>query len=56
MGLAIYIEDMFETGHDEANRATVKRRTPDDMRIVGLAMRDQKKIVDKITKGARLHP
>lgn len=55
VGLAIYIEDMFETRHDEANRATVKRRTPDDMRIVGLAMRDQKKIVDKITKGARLH-
>ena len=53
--LALYIEDMFETGHDEANRATVKRRMPDDMRIVGLAMRDQKKIVDKITKGARLH-
>jgi len=53
--LSLYIEDMFKTGHDEANRATVKARTPDAMTVVGLAMRDDKKTVDKITKGARMH-
>ena len=53
--LSLYIEDMFATGHDEANRAAVKARTPDDMHIVGLALHDEKKIVDKITKGARMH-
>lgn len=54
--LSLYIEDMFATGHDEANRAAVKARSPADMRIAGLALHDDKKIVDKITKGARMHP
>lgn len=54
--LSLYIEDMFKTGHDEANRAAVKRYRPDEMTVVGLALRDDKKIVDKITKGARMHP
>ena len=43
------------TGHDEANRATVKQYKPDAMNVVGLALRDDKKLVDKITKGARMH-
>jgi hypothetical protein len=53
--LSLYIEDMFATGHDAANRATVKRYTPDAMPVVGLALREERKIVDKITKGARMH-
>jgi hypothetical protein len=53
---SLYIEDMFSTGHDEANRATVKARRPEEMRIVGIAVRDEKKVVDKVTKGARMHP
>jgi hypothetical protein len=53
--LSLYIEDMFSTGHDAANRATVKQYAPDAMNVVGLALRDEKKIVDKITKGARMH-
>jgi hypothetical protein len=54
--LSLYIEDMFATGHDAANRATVKQYAPDAMNVVGLALREDKKIVDKITKGARMHP
>jgi hypothetical protein len=53
--LSLYIEDMFKTGHDQANRETVKARVPADMNVVGLALREDKKIVDKITKGARMH-
>lgn len=53
--LSIYIEDMFATGHDAANRAAVKRYVPEDMDIVGLALREDRKTVDKITKGARMH-
>ncbi len=53
--LSLYIEEMFETGHDEANRATVKARRPEEMSIVGLALREERRIVDKITKGARMH-
>jgi hypothetical protein len=54
--LSLYIEDMFTTGHDAANRAAVKRYAPEAMNVVGLALRDDRKIVDKITKGARMHP
>ncbi len=54
--MAIYIEDMFATGHDAANRAAVKQHQTTDLNLVGLALRDDKKIVDKITKGAKMHP
>lgn len=53
--LSLYIEDMFRTGHDEANRQTVKVCTPQTMNVVGLALREDRKAVDKITKGAKMH-
>ena len=54
--LSLYIEDMFATGNDADNRATVRQYAPAGMNIVGLALREDRKIVDKITKGARMHP
>ena len=53
--LSLYIEEMFATGHDAANRATVKACLPEEMSIVGLALRDERRIVDRITKGAKMH-
>lgn len=53
--LSLYIEDMLTTGHDAANRAAVRRHRPDEMSVVGLALRDDRKTVDRITKGARMH-
>jgi hypothetical protein len=53
--VSLYIEDMFRTGHDAANRAAVKQYAPPDMNVVGVALRDEKKVVDKITRGAALH-
>jgi len=52
---SIFIEEMFATGHDAANREVFAQFTPDDARVVGIAMRADRKIVDKITKGARMH-
>jgi hypothetical protein len=46
---------MFATGHDAANRAAVKQHLPETLNVVGLALREDKKLVDKITKGARMH-
>ena len=46
---------MFETGNDEDNRDTVKNYPSEDLPLVGLALREDKKIVDKVTKGAKLH-
>lgn len=54
--LSLYIEEMFSTGHDAANRAAVKQFKPDALNVVGRALREDKKLVDKITKGARMHP
>ncbi len=53
---ALYIEEMFATGHDAANRAVFAQHGPDTAKVVGLALRADKKLVDKITKGARMHP
>lgn len=52
---AIYIEDMFSTGHDAANRASVLHYQSDTLPLVGMAIRADKKVVDKIFKGAKIH-
>ncbi len=52
---SIFIEEMFSTGHDAANRAVFSEFAPEDAKVVGIAMRADKKIVDKITKGASMH-
>jgi hypothetical protein len=54
--ISLYIEAMFSTGHDAANRAAVKERQPEALNVVGVALREDKKAVDKITKGSRMHP
>ncbi|MEV4674730.1 MULTISPECIES: DUF2000 domain-containing protein [Actinomadura] len=56
MDIAVYIEDMFKTGHDEANRATVRAVTAGEMPLVGFAVHGPKNGVDKVLKGLRLHP
>ena len=51
-----YVDAMFSTGHDAANRAVFAEAGPDEARIAGLALRADRKLVDKIVKGAKLHP
>ncbi len=53
--ISIYIKDMFSTGHDKANRETVSLYETEALPLVGLALREERKIVDKITKGSKLH-
>jgi hypothetical protein len=50
-----YVEEMFSTGHDAANREVFAQFAPDDAKLVGIALRAEKKIVDKITKGSKMH-
>jgi hypothetical protein len=52
---SLYVEEMFATGHDAANRAVFAEFAPEDAKVVGIALRAEKKVVDKITKGARMH-
>ncbi len=54
--ISLYISDMFNTSHDAENRESVMKYQSHDLDIVGIAMRADKKSVDKITKGAKMHP
>lgn len=52
---SLYIEEMFATGHDAANRVVFAEFGPDSAKVVGLALRADRKLADKITKGAKMH-
>lgn len=52
---AVYTEDMFATTHDAANRAAVKAVAHADLNLVGLAMRAERKVIDKIVDGLKFH-
>ena len=54
--IAVYTSDMFRTGFDAANRATVQSVPGADLDLVGIAVHGPKNAVDKILKGSRLHP
>jgi hypothetical protein len=53
---AIYTAELFATGHDEANRAAVAAVAAEDLDLVGIALRADRKIVDKIVDRLRFHP
>ena len=52
---AVYTEDMFKTTHDAANREAVKAVARADLNLVGLAMRAERKVIDKIVDGLKFH-
>ena len=54
--LAVYTRELFETGHDEANRAAVAAVPEDELDLVGIAFRAERKVVDKIVDRLRFHP
>ena len=56
MATAIYTEDMFSTGHDEANRAVVRDVPAAELRLAGVAVYGPRNAVDKVCKGLSLHP
>lgn len=50
-----YVHAMFSTGHDAANREAFLAEDPNNLNLVGLALRGPKKAVDKAVKGLALH-
>ena len=52
---AVYTEDMFRTTHDAANREVVRAIARPDLNLVGLAMRAERKVIDKIVDGLKFH-
>jgi hypothetical protein len=52
---SVFTEDLFRTNHDAANRAAVKAVRSEDLRLVGMAVRGDRKLIDKALKGLSLH-
>jgi|SRR5579862_3118666 len=53
--LAIYTHELFETGHDEANRAAVAAVPSESLDLVGIAFRAERKTADKVLDKLRPH-
>jgi hypothetical protein len=51
-----YVEAMFATGHDAANRAVFAEGDVAAQNWVGLGLHGERKAVDKALKGLKLHP
>lgn len=52
---SIYTRELFETGDDVANRAAVVAVPADELDLVGIAFRSERKTVDKIVDRLRFH-
>ena len=52
---ALYTEEMFSTTHDAANREAVRGVQQADLNLVGIAIRAERKTVDKIVDKLKLH-
>jgi hypothetical protein len=53
---AVFTADLFATGNDRDNRAAVRAVTTAGLDVVGLAVYGPRNGVDKVLKGARMHP
>ena len=54
--VSVFTSDLFRTGNDDDNRAAVAAVPAAELDIVGLGIHGPKNAVDKILKGARMHP
>jgi hypothetical protein len=54
--MAIYTTDMFGTGNDDDNRAVVRAVPAAELSFAGIALHGPRNAVDKVFKGATLHP
>jgi hypothetical protein len=56
VALAVFTADLFATGNDRDNRAAVRAVGRANLDLAGLAVYGPRGAVDKIVKGARMHP
>jgi hypothetical protein len=54
--VSVFTSDLFATGNDRDNRAAVKAVRRDQLDLVGLALHGPKNAIDKVLKGAQMHP
>ncbi|MYR61639.1 DUF2000 family protein [Streptomyces sp. SID625] len=53
---ALFTTDLFATGNDRDNRAAVRAVRTAGLDLAGLAVYGPRNAVDKVMKGARMHP
>jgi hypothetical protein len=53
---AVYTQELFETNHDAANRAAVAAVDAEELDLVGIAFRAERRLVDKVVDRLRFHP
>jgi hypothetical protein len=56
VALSVFTADLFATGNDRDNRAAVRAVSRANLDLVGMAVYGQRGVVDKIVRGARMHP
>jgi hypothetical protein len=54
--MSVFTADLFATGNDRDNRAAVRAVTTAQLDLVGMALHGPRNAVDKVVKGARMHP
>ncbi|QGN31655.1 DUF2000 domain-containing protein [Microlunatus sp. Gsoil 973] len=56
LAMSIFTSDLFATGNDLDNRAAVAKISTGDLDLVGIAVHGPRNAVDRVVKGARMHP
>jgi hypothetical protein len=56
LDMAVYTDDLFETGNDVDNRAQVRAVATEDLKLAGFAVVGHRRDVDKALDKLRLHP
>jgi hypothetical protein len=56
VALSVFTAELFATGNDRDNRAAVRAVSSEKLDLVGIAVYGPRNAVDKIVKGARMHP
>ena len=54
--MMIYTKELFSTGNDDDNRAAISAVATDDLNLAGVAVFGPRNAIDKVFKGATLHP
>ena len=56
VALSVFTADLFATGNDRDNRAAVRAVRTSGLDLAGMAVYGPRGVVDKIVKGACMHP
>jgi len=56
LAVSVFTADLFATGNDRDNRAAVLAVRRNQLDLVGMAVYGPRNVVDKVIKGARMHP